>query len=149
MPPRSNRSVHVRGNVITIYKRYGSKDIVDTRMVVDADWVRLWYTLREHEWDDNIWNRLGDKERLFMVRAARSTDIKSKDLEIAHASDQKREMDRLATLEGEMHAGNLSHRIADEYNDIIDQLAYTYDLDPRYTSHLKRRMANSLASLKK
>ena len=138
------RTVHIRGNVITIYVQHGNKQVIDKRMVVDAEWVKLWYALLEHEWDQDAWNRLGDKERLFMVRAARSSGIESKKLEIAHAIDQKKEMDRLATLEGELYAGNVSHRIADEYNEIVDQLGYTYDLNPRYTSQLKRRMKNSL-----
>jgi hypothetical protein len=143
--------------MVTIYMSHGAakKQIIDKRMAVDSDWVKLWYTLLEGKFDQALWDRLGDREKLFMVRAFRSSGIPndsagSHELEIAHARDQKRDMDRLATLEGEIVAGNVSQKIAKEYNDIVDQLGYTYDLDPRYTSQLKTRMRNSLsAALKK
>lgn len=142
----SNRTVHIRGTIVTIYMKHGGKQVIDKRISVDSDWIKLWYFLQEGKFDNSLWDRLGDKEKLFMVRAFRSSGLLTNhELEVAHAKDQKREMDRLSTLEGEIVAGNVSQKIASEYNDIVDQLGYAYDLDPRYTSQLKTRMRNSLA----
>ena len=117
-------------------------------MAVDGEWVRLWYAVNEGDWDQKSWDRLSQKERLFLVRAVRAVKIENKHMEIAHAHDQKRDMDRLSTLEGEIVAGNLSDKLVSEYNQIVDELAYCYDLNGYYVGQLKWRMRNTMAHAK-
>lgn len=137
--------VDVRGNMVIIYSIWEKRNRITSRMIVGGDWVRLWFALQEGGWLKDAWDAMPQKERLWMVRCARSINLTNKQLEIEHAYDQKRDMDRLATLEGEVYAGNMSHRIADEYDDILNQLKYCYDLDSRYAGQLRNRMARSLA----
>ena len=138
------KHVSIRGSMATIYRKYRNNTVIDKRMAVDSDWIRLWYAINEGNWDVHMWDHLSQKERAFLVRCTRAVKIESKQLEIAHAIDQKRDMDRLATLEGEVGAGNLSEQLVREYNEIVDELGYCYDLDPHYTGCLKHRMRNTL-----
>jgi len=141
-------SVQIRGAVVTVYltSNKGTKSYIKRR-IVEPEWIQLYYKVLNGEFDEALWMHLNDKDRHFMGYVFNTMGIENKHLNVALARDSKKHIDTLRVIEGEILAGNTNIEMMKQFDDILSHLVESKQLNQRYATMLKKRLARTIQSV--
>ena len=136
------KELTINGSCISLYnvKKDKTRGPLFARKLVPIDFIELWYKVVNGEFDNELWHDLRDKEKDFFAQVVEATHTQNKHFNIALAKYTKDLLDRLSLIEGEIHAGNLSRSLVNEFKSILDRLAETRQMPPNQVNRLKARI---------
>lgn len=121
----SKRYYRVSGNILDlIVSGYGKGKVqrMVKRLFVSPEFMQLFFKIQDKEFDDEIFERLTDKERQELSYVMSFLGYQSRGFTIAIAKMNRGMFSRLKLIEGAIKAGNLSEDLRDEYGDIMKSM---------------------------
>ena len=118
------------------------------KRIVSPEWIQLWFIIHDGGFEQDLWLRLSDKDKDFMGFAVHACNINSPEFEKALARECAQIHQRLLLIEGSISAGNLNRALVDEYKQIVDKLAASYQIGQKQATNLKKRIERTYDSIK-
>lgn len=145
MVRNSKKILKIHGLYVGLYKLIKvagvEKAILIQRRLVEPAWIELWFLSTENQWDEGLWEQLSDENKDWFAYCYHITEQKeNKWLEIALSKKFKKVQQRLVLLEGMIMAGNINKDLVDEINEILDNLAKSYQLPVKQATRTKNRI---------
>lgn len=141
-------TIRITGSVVSLYNENRKIKLLFRRRIVEPEWLSLWYKVVEGEFDEGLWLRLNDVDREFMVLCVNRSEVENPKFNIAVSKDNKKELDQMRIIEGELLAGNISSELVEKYNGILDKLSRSGQMPKIHATQLKKRMQRTFKSLK-
>lgn len=143
-----NKHIRIHGLNVTLLKNLDN--VVIKRILVEPEWIRLWFMATEGEWDEILWNNISDNNQNWFSMCYHQThQPMNKHLEMAIAQKFKKTQDRLVLLEGMICNGNINPELIKEISDILDSLVNSGQLSTRPATRMKNRIQRSYDHIKK
>ncbi len=143
-----NKHIRIHGLNVTLLKKLDN--VVIKRILVEPEWIRLWFLATEGEWDEILWNNISDNNQNWFSMCYHQTHQPlNKYLEMAIAQKFKKTQDRLVLLEGMICNGNINPEIIKEISDILDSLVNSGQLSSRPATRMKNRITRTYDQIKK
>lgn len=143
-----NKHIRIHGLNVTLLKNLDN--VVIKRILVEPEWIRLWFMATSGEWDEILWNNISDNNQNWFSMCYHYTHQPiNKHLEMAVAQKFKKTQDRLVLLEGMICNGNINPEIIKEISDILDSLVNSGQLSTRPATRMKNRIQRSYDQIKK
>ena len=144
------KELQIRGLLATIVGKLRKNDRQYTHMkrIVSPEWIQLWFIISDGGFDQDLWSRLSEKDRDFMGYAVHSCQVKSPEFQKALARSYATVHQRLMLIEGSIAAGNLNRALVDEYKQIVDRLAASYQIGRAQATNLMNRIERTFATTK-
>lgn len=143
-----NKHIRIHGLNVTLLKNLDN--VVIKRILVEPEWIRLWFMATESGWDEILWNNISDNNQNWFSMCYHQTHQPiNKHLEMAIAQKFKKTQDRLVLLEGMICTGNINPEIIKEISDILDSLVNSGQLSTRPATRMKNRIQRSYDQIKK
>lgn len=139
---KCNKHIRIHGLNVTLLKNLDN--VVIKRILVEPEWIRLWFLATEGKWDEILWDNISDNNQNWFSMCYHQTHQPiNKHLEMAIAQKFKKTQDRLVLLEGMICNGNINPKIIGEISDILDSLVNSGQLSTRPATRMKNRIQRS------
>lgn len=115
------------------------------RKFVSPEFVALWFHILDNQWDSELWARLNQHDQEFLAYCVRQAQFYHPEFEKALAKSFTRVHERLKLVEESIKAGNLSEALITEFDDILNRLVSSGQMNSIHKTKLKKRLSRSLA----
>lgn len=142
-----NYQIRIDGAMVSVIRPESKNSPILTRRIVGPMFIRVLYSIRAGEFDQDSWNLLPTDEKMFMSRICSAANIDNRDLAISIATLTQDIHERLKLIEGAVLAGNLNKELVTEYIDLIDKLGDSGSLNKMAASKMKTAIRNTYQHL--
>ena len=136
------KEIIIKGLHVSIVGRLKADQRIYThaKRIVSPEWIQLWFVINEKGFDQDLWLRLSEKDKDFMGYCVHACHVHSPEFEKALARECAQIHQRLLIIEGSIANGNLNRMLVDEYKQIVDKLAATFQIGQKQATNLKKRI---------
>ena len=136
------KEIIIKGLHVSIVGRLKADQRIYThaKRIVSPEWIQLWFVINEKGFDQDLWLRLSEKDKDFMGYCVHACHVHSPEFEKALARECAQIHQRLLIIEGSIANGNLNRMLVDEYKQIVDKLAASFQIGQKQATNLKKRI---------
>lgn len=136
------KEIIIKGLHVSIVGRLKADQRIYThaKRIVSPEWIQLWFVISEKGFDQDLWLRLSEKDKDFMGYCVHACHVHSPEFEKALARECAQIHQRLLIIEGSITNGNLNRMLVDEYKQIVDKLAASFQIGQKQATNLKKRI---------
>ena len=136
------KEIIIKGLHVSIVGRLKADQRIYThaKRIVSPEWIQLWFVISEKGFNQDLWLRLSEKDKDFMGYCVHACHVHSPEFEKALARECAQIHQRLLIIEGSITNGNLNRMLVDEYKQIVDKLAASFQIGQKQATNLKKRI---------
>jgi predicted RNA-binding protein len=145
------KEIIIKGLHVSIVGRLKADQRIYThaKRIVSPEWIQLWFVISEKGFDQDLWLRLSEKDKDFMGYCVHACNVHSPEFEKALARECAQIHQRLLIIEGSIANGNLNRMLVDEYKQIVDKLAASFQIGQKQATNLKKRIERTYDATQK